>query len=142
MPNTPPHLMANGNIAPSRFVTLDTSADVKGIQATANAQIIGAAMAGSNYPPLSDLVTTTYAAQAGQYFQMYSDGDVCLVEAGAAITRGARLKSDSVGRAVTIASTGTTIQHFGAVAIQSAAGAGELILVLMQTLRSERPALA
>lgn len=142
MPNTPPHLMANGNIRPSRFVKLDTSADKKVVEGTANAQIIGVSMEGTNYPPLNDLSITAYAAEAGQYMQMYGDGDVCLLEAGDAITMGDRLKSDSAGRGVAIATSGTTIQQIGAVALQTAAAAGELILVQVATLRSERPALA
>jgi len=141
MPATPPHLMANGTIRPSRFVQLDSSAAHKGLEGSANCQIIGIAMPGSNYPPLSDLITTPNAATVGQYFQMYGDGEVCLVEAGAAVTTGNRLKSDSVGRGVAIATTGTTIQQFGAVALEDAAAAGELIRVAVTALRSERPAL-
>jgi len=71
----------------------------------------------------------------------YGEGEVCLVEAGAAITRFDKVKADSVGRAVTIASSGTTLQNIGARALQSAAAAGELILVQVTPMRSERPAI-
>ena len=141
MPNTPPNLMANGAIRPSRFVQLDTSADKKVIEGTANCKLIGVAHEGTNYPPLSDLSITAYAAEAGEYLKMYGDGDVCLLEAGDAITMGDRLKSDSAGRGVAIATTGTTIQQFGAVALQTASAAGEKILVQVTSYRSERPAL-
>jgi len=141
MPNTPPHLMANGDIRPSRFVKIDATAAHKGLEADANEAVIGVAMPGSNYPPLSDLSITVLAAKQGQYFQMYGDGDVCLLEAGAAVTTGNRLKSDADGRGVAIATTGTTLQHFGAVALEDAAAAGELIRVAITALRSERPAL-
>lgn len=142
MPNTPMNLMANGDIYPSRFVKPDVSADFKCLQATANSDIIAVSQVGSNYPPLSDLVTDAKAAEADQWIQLFGDGDTCLVEAGDAITRGAKLKSDAVGRAVSIAAAGTTLQNYGAVALQSATAAGELILVQVTAMRSERPAIA
>ncbi len=141
MPNTPPHLMANGDIRPSRFVKIDATAENKGLEADANELLIGISFEGSNYPPLSDLSITVLAAAQGQHFRMYGAGDVCLLEAGDAITAGDRLKSDADGRGVTMASIGTTIQHYGARALQDAAAAGELIRVFVD-LGSERPALA
>ncbi len=142
MPSTPPQLVARGNIKPSRFVMLDTANDHSGLQATANAEIAGVAQEGSNQAPLSDLVMTTYAAQAGESFRLFGDGDECLIEAGSAIVRGDRLKADSDGRGVPIASSGTTLQNIGAVAQASAAAAGEKIRCSLTTHRSERPALA
>lgn len=141
MPNTPPHFMANGDIRPSRFVQQDSSADHKATEGGDNVPVIGVAMESSNYPPLSDLAITVLAAQAGQYFKMYGDGEQCLLEAGAAITHGDKLKSDSVGRGVPILTTGTVLQHFGATALQTAAAAGELIPVQVHSLKSERPAI-
>lgn len=142
MPNTPANLMANGTIRPSRFVKGDITADFKCLEADANDEVIGVSMEGSNYPPLSDLVSTTNAATQGQYVKLYGEGDVCLLEAGAAVTRFDKLKSDADGRGVAIASSGTTLQNIGARALQSAAAAGELILCQLSPLRSERPAIA
>jgi len=139
MPNTPPLLMANGDIYPCRFVKLDTSGDHYGIQATANSQIIGVSMEGSNYPPLSDIVTTVYAAQQGDYYKLYGDGEQCLVEAGTSIAMGDRLKSDANGRAVPIATTGTTNQNMGGVALAAASALGEKIPIQVLVLRSIRP---
>jgi len=139
MANTPPNLLAGGTIRPSRFVKINTAADFSCLEGSANAEIIGVSMTGTNYPPLSDIVSTANAATVGQYIQIYGDGDVCLVEAGAAITRGDKLKSDSVGRAVSILTTGTVNQQVGAVALQSAAAAGELILVQITAQRTVRP---
>ncbi len=141
MPNTPPNLMANGNIYPCRFVKLDTSADFKVIQATANSDILGVSQEGSNYPPLSDLSVSAYAAQAGQNIRLFGDGDVCLVTAGGVITRGDKLKSDANGKAVSIATTGTTLQKYGGIALQSAAAEDEKILIQVLAMRSERPAI-
>ncbi len=138
MPNTPPTLMAAGDILPSRFVKL--TGDHKAQQAGDNDVVIGVAQEGGNRPPLSDLVTTVKAAESGQTFQLYGDGDVCLVEAGAAIQPGDRLKSDANGRAVPIATTGTTIQNIGAIALEAASAAGELVRCQVK-IYSERPAL-
>jgi hypothetical protein len=129
--------MANGDIRPSRFVQIDSSADHKGIEGEDNVPVIGVSMESSNYPPLSDLAITVLAASAGQYFKMYGDGEQCLLEAGSAITRGNKLKSDGDGRGVPIVSN-TTLQHWGAIALQSAAAAGELIPVQVLALNSER----
>ncbi len=138
MPNTPPTLMAAGDILPSRFVKL--TADHKAQQAGDNERVIGIAQEGGNRPPLADLVTTIKAAENGQTFRLYGEGEVCLVEAGAAIQPGDRLKSDANGRAVPIATTGTTIQNIGAVALEGATAAGELVRCQVQ-IYSERPAL-
>lgn len=140
MPNTPPNLVAGGNIRPCRFVKLSGSYNHTALECDANEAPIGIAQEGSNYPPLSDLSLTVYAATSGQGLRIFGEGDVCLLEAGAEITRGARLKSDADGRGVPIASTGTAIQNIGAVALQSAAAAGEKIQVQV-TFYSERPAL-
>lgn len=131
--------VASAAIRPSRFVKLSGVRQVA--QAGDNEDILGVAQEGSNRAPLQDLVTDVYAAQAGQSLLVYSAGEMCLVEAGAAITAGQLLKSDSQGRAVPIATTGTTIQNYGAVALDSASGAGEKILVLVTPLQKVRPAL-
>lgn len=139
MPNTPPLLIAGGDIYPSRFVMMDSSADRTGLQATANAVIIGVSMEGSNYPPLNDLVTTHKAAKEGDYFRLYGDGDYCLVEAGEAFDRGTRLKADANGKAVAILTTGTTNQNIGAIALESSNGDGEKIPVQVLCMRDTRP---
>ncbi len=140
MPNTSPRLMAEGIIRPSRFCKIGT-ADDKGLEADANEDTIGISMESTNQPPLEDLVTTQNAAVAGQHFKLYGDGDECLVEAGAAFNRGARLKSDADGKAVGVATSGTTLQRYGAKALESAAASGELVRVQVLS-GSERPALA
>ena len=141
MPRPQPQLIAGGNILPGRFVKLSTAADFTGLQATANAAILGVAGLGANYPPLSDLVGTNYHAQAGDPIDLKGDGEVVQVIAGDTISPGDRLKSDGNGAAVPIASTGTTIQHYGAVALQEAV-AGDFVWVQVTANRSERPALA
>lgn len=140
MPNTPPNLVAGGNIYPCRFVKLSTSYDMTALQAGDNEDAIGVSQEGTNYPPLSDITVSGYAASSGQNMRMFGLGDVCLVEAGDVIVRGAKLKSDTNGKAVTIASTGTTVQKVCAIALQSAAAAGEKILCQVR-FECFRPAL-
>lgn len=137
MPNTPMRIMANGNVRPSRFVQYDTTAPHKGIEGTANAKLIGVAMEGSNYPPLSDLGITVYAAQAGEYMKLYGDGDECLLECGDTVTTGDYLKSDATGRGVPILLVGTVLQRIGAIAQEDGA-VGHLIRVSVH-ISSERP---
>jgi len=139
MPNTPPQLQANGNIRPSRFLQVDATASMHCIEGTANCDVIGISQPGSREAPIPS-VTTVYAAQAGENIQILGQGDITHIEAGGAITAGNRLRSDAQGRGVAIATTGTTIQKIGAMALEDAAAAGELIRVQVQ-IYSERPAL-
>lgn len=141
MPRPQPQLVAGGDIYPGRFLTLSAAADFTAVQATANSRIIGVSGLGSNYPPLTDLVSTNKHATAGQPVDIKGDGEVAQVYAGDAVTAGDRLKADTNGKAVPIATTGTTLQNYGAVALQSGA-ADELIWVQIFAERSLYPALA
>ncbi len=124
MPNTSPRLVAGGDIKPSRFVMIST--DNTGIQATGAADdVIGISMEGTNKAPKSDDLSEPLAATTGQYFKLYGDGDECLITAGAAITAGARLTSDADGRGV----TATAANASGAIALEAAAAADELVRV-------------
>lgn len=138
--NAPPQLMANGNIYPCRFVTVDTSAANKAVQATANSKILGVSQVGTNYPPLSDVSVAGYAAVAGQLFELHGPGQVCSVESGDAISVGDYLKADNNGKAVPILTIGTTLQRYGAVALEPATDAGQKIRCYV-LIGSERPAL-
>lgn len=141
MPNTPPNLIAGDSIYPSRFVKPSTAADFEVLAGTDNAQCLGISQDGTNYAPLSDQTVSAYAATVGQNIEIYGDGDTCLLEAGATITRGDRLSSDSVGRGTKIETTGTVIQQIGALALQSGI-VGDLVRVQVIAMRSERPALS
>jgi hypothetical protein len=130
---------AGGNILPSRFVKLTSAAMVT--QAGDNEEIIGVAFEGTQKAPLRDYVSTPYAAEPGQSVAVYSTGEVCLVEAGTTISAGNLLKSDSQGRAIPIATSGTVIQNYGAVALDAATAAGEKVRVLVLPFGKVRPAL-
>ena len=86
MPNTPPNFVAGGTIRTSRFVYISTTEDNTALEGTANAEVVAVSYEGSNYAPLSDLVTTDNAATDGQEFRAYGPGDICLVTAGDAVT--------------------------------------------------------
>lgn len=139
MPNTPPLLMAKGIIRPCRFVKLDPTNPHGALECDANDIPIGISYDGTNKPPLEGLVTTAYAAEDGQAISIYGEGDICLLECGGDVVTGNRLKSDADGKGVPIATTGTTIQQFGARALENGA-AGTLVRVQI-LIGSERPAL-
>jgi len=133
-------LRASGDIRPSRFVRVSGPGQVA--EAGDNNEIIGVAHEGTQVAPLADLVSTAYAARTGQQVLIYSTGETCLVEAGGTISAGNLLKSDSQGRAVPIATSGTTIQNYGAVALDSATAAGQKIRVFVIPFGKVRPALS
>lgn len=127
------HYIAGGDIAPSRFVMLEAGVAKTVLQATNNAKIMGVSQEGARQAPLNDTVTTVLAAQDGEQLKVYADSDTdVLVEAGAAITSGATVRSDALGRAV----TATSGQNGGAVALEGAALAGELIKVQIAIVRN------
>ena len=112
--NNTPVFRANGNIGPSLFVKIDTTADHMLLQAGSGDQPIGISQVGMKRTPgLAGSDTTIAAAQ----------GDVCQITAGAAVTRGDLLKADASGRGITAGSGDLC----GAVALESASGVGVLI---------------
>lgn len=139
MPATPPRLVAGGTIRPSRFVKMSATADDQGLECDANEAPIGISYEGGKFAPLSDLVSSNPHAEAGDPIGLYGDGEQCLLELAGSVTRGGRIKSDDDGCGVAVATTGTTIQQYGAIALESGDD-GELIRVFV-LLGSERPAL-
>ncbi len=132
---------AGDNTPASRFVSLVSGGTNLAAVSWANAEIIGVSQEGTRSFPQQG-VAADYAAADGETFACYSVGEVCLVEAGAAIDPGTLLKSDADGRAVPIATTGTTIQNYGAVALEQATAAGQAIRCLVVPFGKVRPALS
>jgi len=130
-----PQLIAGGNISPSRFVKWDLSGggDFTVIQATDNTKIAGISMEGTREAPIPS-VSTAYAAQSGESFKVYGDGEICLLELGGTVVAGDDLSSDANGKGTAITG-GTSTQEIGATALEGGAS-GELILVQVR-LRSE-----
>lgn len=121
--------VANGNVYPSRLVIIDsTGAANKVVTATAaTTQLYGVAQAGTRRVPYSGL-DDAYAAIAGENVMVFTVGDRCMVEAGAAVTAGDLITSDSVGRGITASTTNYVVGE----ALQSASAAGELFEIRVQ----------
>lgn len=121
--------MAAGNIYPSRFVKIYSANKVT--QASTNEETEGISQEGTNYPPITDsrITVAGYAAVSGEAIRVYQDGEVCTIEAGGSFSAGGLLKSDSNGKAVAVATSGTTIQYFGAEALDDSTGTGQLVRV-------------
>lgn len=134
MPNTSPHLMAGGNIRPSRFVKMSgtaTTGDNVGLEADAGENVIGIAMEGSNQPPLYGTgPDPAYAAASGQSFKLYGQGDICLLYAGTAanIVPGARVKSDADGGGVLAA----VDEASGAICLEAPTADGQFFRVQVE----------
>ncbi len=117
--------VANGDIAPSRILILDTSAGAnKVIQASSAtaSPLYGVAQAGTRNTPLTGL-DTGFAASAGDNIAVFTAGDRVQVEIGAAVSAGNLLTSDTNGRAIAATSTNYVIGE----AIDSGTALGQLI---------------
>lgn len=116
--------VAGGNITPSRFVKLSTTADNTVLQAGAGERCIGVSQQGTRNPPYGAL-DDGFCAIASEELRVFQDGEICPLTVGAAVTRGDRLKSDANGKGITAAANDP---HY-AIALQSGGGDGELIEV-------------
>lgn len=132
-------LTARGNILPFRFVRLDTSTENGCVQAGDNTDIIGVSQGGTNMPEVSGLISAQYAAQSGQPVRVQGVGSIAMLELGGTVTPGTYLKSDANGRGVAVATTGTVIQNYGAIALQG--GSAGSIIRVMVIIGKVRPAL-
>jgi len=115
---------ANGNIAPCRFVKLDTTADGRVLQCGAGDKIQGISQAGTRRTPYSTL-DDGYAAIAGEDLEVFGTAEQPLLELGGTVTRGDRLKADANGAGVT---SSTDKDEWGAIALQSGVS-GQLVRV-------------
>ena len=120
-------LMARGDIRPARFIKISASQDHACEEADANERIIGIAEEGSRQAPIPS-VTTVLEAASGDVCRAYGQGDTCLLELGGTVARNGGIKSDGDGKGVAVAITGTTIQNWGAIALESGVS-GEKIKV-------------
>ena len=118
--------VAAGNVSPSCFVK-KTANDYEFDLAGANDPIFGITQDGTNKAPIPG-VTSQYAAEAGESCRVHKPGERCLLKLGGTVSAGDRIKSDSSGNGVSIATSGTTPQRYGAVALQGGSS-GELIEV-------------
>lgn len=126
-----------GTVNPSRFVKISVFQDNSVEQAGANDVTCGVSAEWSYNAPIPS--ATTEAAPSGASVKVYDVGETCLLELGGSVSRGGRIKSDTDGKGVAIATTGTTIQQIGAYALETGTS-GQLIRVMVLNY-SERPAL-
>lgn len=131
-------LVASGDINPARFVKISGVNTLA--QAGANEEVYGISGEGSQEAPVPG--ASALAATSGNPVNLnVIYGPPCFLEAGTGgWTAGNKLKSDSNGKGVVAASTGTTIQNIGALALTTVA-AGERGLV-RPVLFAVRPALS
>lgn len=120
--------VSGGTIRPSRFCKLSTAADQTFLEADANEACIGVSQDHTRDAPVPN--ADTDAAEAGDPVSINPIGSVCLLELGGTVTRADELKSDADGKGVVRATTGTTLQNVGAIALESGVS-GEFIKVLV-----------
>lgn len=131
-----PNFMANGDINPSRLVSIDTTAGKEHmvIQATASTAIIGVAQEGSRRVPKSDdSADDRLAAKANEPIHVFGLGEECLVVAGAAVVQGNYLVSDANGKAIPVSGVGD--KEIAGIALTSATGDGTKFRMLVKPFR-------
>lgn len=88
--------VASGNIIPSRFVKLDTSATGKVLQAGTGESPVGVSQQGvrnPSYPGLDD----GFAAIAGENVRVYMEPEECMLEVDNAYNPGTLMKPGAAG---------------------------------------------
>ena len=139
--NQSPKLRSGGNITTASFVKVSTAAPNTCLQAGANEQVIGISQQGTKYPQGLLGVSNTYAAEAADEIDLNGLGDITRLRAGSGgFTKGLNIKSDANGDGVLVATSGTTIQYVGAIALEDAAEGelGQVQIIFMAI----RPALS
>ena len=121
-----PQFQANGTIAPRRFCIPDTSADNMLLQASSQGTLAPyVSQVAQKGPPGLSGSDVAVAAVAGDNVEVRGPGDVAWVDAGAAVTRGNPVMTDTSGKAI----AATTGNYYLGIALQSAAGANVAIPV-------------
>lgn len=116
-----PNLRAGATLLPYRVVQSSTAADNTAIVGTADCMPLGITDGSTKQ------FDSTNHAESGDPVSLQT-GLVMIAEAGAAITRGARIASDADGQVVTETAAGASKMNVG-VALESAGGAGERIRI-------------
>jgi hypothetical protein len=114
--------VANGNIAPSRFVGQDSTGKVVAVTSGIS---FGISQEGTRNTPYSSL-DDGYVAIAGENVRVYEETEECFLEMSATCNNGAFLAPTTGGKGV---ATTTGNAAYGAVALQACTAAGQLIKV-------------
>ena len=126
-------LKAGGDIRPSRFISL--SADYTVLESNATDLPFGIAHDSTKAAPADGLASANHAELDDQV-SYYKLGDSCLLEAGIAFSAGELLGPDAEGRGTTAIAAGDVA---GAIALESAAAAGELVRVQVVQIVAHAP---
>jgi len=132
MPLETPSFTASGNIYPSRFVDLSGRHTVA--QAAVGSTPFGISQEGTETAPISG--ASSYAASSGGSLRVYGPMESCQLEAGEALSVGAKLKPDANGKGVAIKGG----EAYFAIALKAAAASGEKISVFILPNMQPRPA--
>lgn len=128
--------VSGGNITPARILALSATAETVVQASVVTVPLIGVCINAFKYPYGSvQQVASPYAFVSGDVVSYYGQGDICWVEAGAAITDlRVPLTTDGSGRAITattIVGTATTETYTIGLPNRACEAAGELIEVLI-----------
>ena len=107
--------VANGNILPARFISVDATLDFGCLQSGAGSKVVGVGQLGIGTPP-GVAGSSAYAATAGKAIAVYGIGQPCYLTAGGVVTRGDLLKADTNGKGVAGVSAN---DYYGAIALES-----------------------
>lgn len=127
-----PNFIARGTIRPSRFVRIDTATDFGVLESDAGSLSIGISQEGTRDTPGVSGAGTD-AASVGEPIHVYGLGDTPMLEVGAAVASGDRLKSDADGKGVAVAADA---DFFGAIALE--AGAADGVKIRVQIVIGQR----
>lgn len=135
-----PTFIADGNISPSVFVKLaGTGKNLKVAEAGANDRVIGVSGEGVRRAPGTGS-DDGFHAIAGEECEVFLAGEICLLEANAAVVPGDPLESAADGQGDPVATTAASRRNIGAIALEDASAAGEKIKVLVTIYSQTNPA--
>lgn len=126
-------MRANGTIRRARFCKIDASDNNSVLEADANERTIGISQIGGRETPLPSVnADPAEAANSGDNVMVHGINsgrqDISLEIGSGGCTAGDLLKSDADGKGIKSATTGTTVQWIGAIALETASD-GELAKV-------------
>src|SRR5262245_54333666 len=119
----PQSAIANGTIAPARFIKLDATADGKVLQAGAGDRTIGISQLGTRRSPY--ISAANEAALVNEPIRYFDQNEECGLEIAATIAPNDRLSPDANGMGIVTAADG---DWYGAIAL-AAGVSGDIIPV-------------
>lgn len=113
---------ANGNIRPSRFVTMVNTGPflIKEVDSVSD-RIVGVMYEATRNPPGTPSEIAFAAIAGDTQFTVYGNMEVCNLLVAENVSAGDPLKSDTQGRGVKVDLASATPQNVGAVALMTAA---------------------